>query len=90
MIRKHFLCFCILMVLYHIFFHLKLKATFNFATSCDIQFDDPIDSVIPGDYNYDGLLDLLVISSVQGGKQTNLAYYFRQTEFPYFSTRIQS
>ena len=88
MIRKHFLCFCILMVPDNIFFHLKLTATFNFATSCEIHLDDPIDSAIPGDYNYDGLLDLLIISSAQGSKQTNLEYYFRQTEFPYFSTRV--
>ncbi len=41
-----------------------------------IQNDKPIESVIPADYNYDGLLDLLLVSKVDDGME--LKYYFGQ------------
>jgi len=41
-----------------------------------IQNDRPIESVIPADYNYDGLLDLLLVSKDDGGME--LKYYFGQ------------
>jgi len=49
-----------------------------------IQSDKAIESVIPADYNYDGLLDLLVIS--KDGDSMELKYYFghHSSEPPFF------
>lgn len=67
---------------------LKWKGSFSFAPLMDLTFTDPIDSVIPGDYNYDGLLDLLLVSADQDKKQTNLQYFFRKKASPFFGIEV--
>lgn len=46
---------------------------------------NPISAVMPGDYNYDGLLDLLVITvGTSSGSSSNIGYFFRTQSEPFF------
>ena len=58
---------------------------YGFSPFDTIESDKEIESVIPADYNYDGLLDLLVISK-DGNDRMELKYYFGQLSFepPFF------
>jgi len=42
-------------------------------------------AVIPGDFNYDGKLDMLIVTQTsQTPVTTNLEYFFRTDDSPYF------
>lgn len=58
----------------------------SFSTLTSIKLNENIVSVIPGDFNYDGKLDLLVTtqSSSSTDPETYLKYFFRTSDSPYF------
>jgi len=40
--------------------------------------------VIPGDFDYDGKLDLLLVTQNSAGDSTQLLYYIQSNSSPYF------
>lgn len=59
--------------------------SFSFWPFVSFSVGNPIAAVIPGDYNYDGLLDLLVITiDTTSNPNSAMGYYFRTQEEPYF------
>jgi len=70
--------------------YLYSHRSYGFSSFDTIQNDKAIESVIPADYNYDGLLDLLVIS--KDGDQMELKFYFghHSSEPPFFSISLKT
>ena len=62
-----------------------VKDSFSFWPFTSLSFNNNIASIIPADYNYDGQLDLLVIT-VDSSEDPNtyLNYFFRTQTGPYF------
>lgn len=56
----------------------------DFAT---IEHGSPIEAVIPSDFNYDGMLDFLLVSADSGRTKSYLQLYLRNQEKPYFGKK---
>ena len=70
-------------ILIVILFNLWIEASkFNILETLD--FDSPVEGVIPSDFDYDGQLDFLVISSDSGRTKAYLELFIRKTTSPYF------
>jgi len=52
------------------------KEIYGFSPLAVIKTQRPIESIIPGDFNYDGWLDILIIFSDENGIE--LQYFYRQ------------
>lgn len=65
----------------------SVKDSFSFWPFTTIPVSSNIASVIPADYNYDGQLDLLIIT-VDSTEDPNsyLNYFFRTQTAPFFGT----
>jgi len=60
--------------------------TFAFSPLTTLEFQQNVAAVIPGDYNYDGNLDLLVVTQSPGtaNPETYLKFFFRNKASPFF------
>jgi len=62
--------------------------TFAFSILATIKPDNKIVAVIPGDYDYDGKLDLLLVTQTSSGGSTQLLYYIQtSSKFVALSTQ---
>jgi len=65
--------------------------TFAFSPLTTLEFQQNVAAVIPGDYNYDGNLDLLVVTQSPGtaNPETYLKFFFRNKASPFFGTLLK-
>ncbi|KZS98847.1 hypothetical protein SISNIDRAFT_403326 [Sistotremastrum niveocremeum HHB9708] len=61
---------------------------FKFSKSTQLHHDSPVHNVIPGDYDHDGRLDLLVMNQDTGRGRTALSIYLGSPNGVFEPTRI--
>jgi len=67
--------------------YLYSHSNFNFTQTVSLVLDNSVASVIPADYNYDGKLDLLVITTSSDGEETYFEYFFNNQQTPLFNAQ---
>lgn len=62
----------------------------SFWNFTSISLTQSILSITPADYNYDGLLDLMITTQNSDGVTMHVSVYYRSMNFPFFTTQQES